>query len=60
MGHSWGLMLPKELAKRLWIQPGDYLKVEDVVEGILLRPLEPRKGVLTAPPAEKDGKRPGK
>jgi len=52
-GHSWGVALPKVIAKRLWLEPGDYMKVEDVVEGILLRPLEPRKGVLTQEPDKK-------
>jgi antitoxin component of MazEF toxin-antitoxin module len=43
-GHSVVVAIPRVMIDRLWLQPGDYLKIEDVVEGILIRPLEPRAG----------------
>lgn len=57
-GHSLVVALPKPMCQRFWLQSGDYLKLEDVVEGILIKPLEPR-GVPRdpAPDAPKKGVR---
>lgn len=43
-GHSFVVTIPRPMVERLWLQVGDYVKLEDVVEGILVRPLEPRAG----------------
>lgn len=49
-GHSLVLAIPRQMLERWWLVAGDYLKLEDVQEGILVRPLEPRAG------ARMDGK----
>lgn len=47
-GHSVVLALPTIMRSRLWLEVGDYVKLEDVVEGILVKPLEPRAGAKVA------------
>lgn len=55
IGGSVGTTLPKDMADRLHVEPGDTLLVVETDEGILLTPYEPvtRKALKLAAAAAK-------
>ena len=42
VGGSVGTTLPKDMAERLRVEPGDRLLAVETVDGILLTPYDPR------------------
>lgn len=55
MGGSVGATLPKEMAERLHLQPGDELLAVETADGILLSPYDPTvaEGLAIALEAQK-------